>query len=203
MSETKQPKFQVVVAYDFTELAELALNEALVLANLQPQAAVHVIGILDPKQGMPNIGIETANADGAAAVQERLQEHVCKVVARIQPEDFYFFVHSRIGDAAGEVVGLANEIEADLIIAGTHGRTGIRRMVLGSVAEKISRHAQCPVLVMRHKGYDPGARPTIEPEPADPPGTARRFHPTIDARRFAFTRQHQVMPMRPKDWPLW
>ena len=54
-----------------------------------------------------------------------------------------------MGDPAGEVVRLAGEEGAELIVMGTHGRTGLTRLLMGSVAEAIVRRAPCPVLVYR------------------------------------------------------
>ncbi|MEK7485455.1 MAG: universal stress protein, partial [Planctomycetota bacterium] len=48
-----------------------------------------------------------------------------------------------------QILKLANEWGADLIVMGTHGRTGIAHAVMGSVAEKIVRHASCPVLTIK------------------------------------------------------
>jgi nucleotide-binding universal stress UspA family protein len=54
-----------------------------------------------------------------------------------------------MGDPAGEVVRIATEEAAEMIILGTHGRTGMTRLLMGSVAEMIVRRAPCPVLVYR------------------------------------------------------
>jgi nucleotide-binding universal stress UspA family protein len=53
------------------------------------------------------------------------------------------------GDPAHEIVGYAESNDIDLIVMGTHGRTGLDRMLLGSVAEKVVRHAEIPVLTVR------------------------------------------------------
>ena len=53
------------------------------------------------------------------------------------------------GDASDAIVDTARKIGADLIVIGTHGRTGVRRMLLGSVAETVLRAAPCPVLAIR------------------------------------------------------
>lgn len=53
------------------------------------------------------------------------------------------------GDPASEVVRLAQETHSDLIVVGTHGRSGLSRLLLGSVAEKVLRRAPCPVLTVR------------------------------------------------------
>ena len=50
------------------------------------------------------------------------------------------------GDPADEIVRVADEIDADLIVMGTHGRTGLARLLMGSVAEQTVRRAPCPVL---------------------------------------------------------
>jgi universal stress protein A len=55
----------------------------------------------------------------------------------------------RVGSPAGEIVAAASELKVDLICIGTHGRGGIAHFLLGSVAEKIVRHAPCPVLTIR------------------------------------------------------
>jgi universal stress protein A len=54
------------------------------------------------------------------------------------------------GDPADAIVRVAQEISADLIIMGTHGRTGLSHILLGSAAEKVVRHAPCPVLIVRY-----------------------------------------------------
>jgi universal stress protein A len=60
----------------------------------------------------------------------------------------------RVGSPAGEIVATANDLKADLVCIGTHGRGGIAHFLLGSVAEKVVRQAPCPVLTIRppHKG---------------------------------------------------
>jgi nucleotide-binding universal stress UspA family protein len=63
------------------------------------------------------------------------------------------FCHLREGDAAREMARLAAELDADLIVVGTHGRTGIERLLLGSVAEEVMRHGPCPVLVIKPKSH--------------------------------------------------
>ncbi len=60
------------------------------------------------------------------------------------------------GDAASEIIAAAAESNADLIVMGTHGRTGLARLVLGSVARNVLQHATCSVLVVRETGGPPG-----------------------------------------------
>lgn len=62
-----------------------------------------------------------------------------------------------VGDPATEIVHLADKENSDLIIVGSHGRSGMSRLILGSVAESVVRHAHCPVLVCKAKQPDRNA----------------------------------------------
>ena len=53
------------------------------------------------------------------------------------------------GDAAKEILRVADELQCDLIVVGTHGRTGLGRLLMGSVAEQVMRNAPCPVLAVK------------------------------------------------------
>ena len=68
---------------------------------------------------------------------------------RPQPHAPLEFIH--VGKPASEIVRTAKEWPADIIVIGSHGRHGIQRALLGSVAEAVVRHAPCPVLVIRAK----------------------------------------------------
>jgi len=93
----------------------------------------------------------TQRADHALAAHKRaLTERVGGHVA--------IEVASTIGDAADEILRLAESGKYDIVVMGTHGRTGIRRMMLGSVAEKVLRRAPIPVLTVReHDAADRSA----------------------------------------------
>ncbi|MFC7134586.1 MULTISPECIES: universal stress protein [Salinibaculum] len=55
----------------------------------------------------------------------------------------------REGDPADTILDYATEIDADLVVAGTHGRSGVQRRIIGSVAERLVRHSDCPVMTVR------------------------------------------------------
>jgi nucleotide-binding universal stress UspA family protein len=74
--------------------------------------------------------------------------------------------HLRIGEVAKEVVGMAEELEVDLIVVGTRGRGVIGRALMGSVSDSVVRHARCPVVVARSQETDDkkkGDRRTASP----------------------------------------
>jgi len=59
-----------------------------------------------------------------------------------------------MGDPAIGIIAVAKELKIDLIILSTHGRTGLERVLLGSTAEKVVRHAGCPVLIVREHEHE-------------------------------------------------
>jgi nucleotide-binding universal stress UspA family protein len=80
----------------------------------------------------------------------------------VHPTDFS--EHS--GYAFRVACALAQEVKADLIVMGTHGRTGVGRLLLGSVAEAVLRRAPCPVLTLKMpfpSGASPAPQPRAEP----------------------------------------
>jgi hypothetical protein len=107
-------------------------------------------------------------------------------------------VHVPVGSPVDEIVALARQIGADLIVLGTHGRRGLRRLWLGSVAEHVVRSATCPVLVVRPT-RPPAPSKAFRPEPACEDCLARREatdgrllwcerheHPPEDAHRYTY-----------------
>ncbi len=70
--------------------------------------------------------------------------------------------HLRMGEVDLEIVGLAKELEAGLIVMGCRGHRGIRRTIEGSISDAVIRHAPCPVLVVRsHESAEVPRQPTL------------------------------------------
>lgn len=66
-------------------------------------------------------------------------------------DDSVVFSHRLLdGEPALAILDLAKEVDAEMIVMGTHGRSGLKRMIMGSVAEEVVRKAQCPVLTLRN-----------------------------------------------------
>lgn len=168
MPESKP--YVVVVGIDYSETSDLALERALDLAAERPHAEVHVLHVLPAYQ--PGFTPEGAVAGVAnrypdlSEASTKLLGHVDRILAeraaqgRKTPERVV--THLRLEVAANEVAQLAADLEADLVVVGTHGRRGVSRLLLGSVAEATVRLAPCPVLVVRKKA-PPQQVPQIEP----------------------------------------
>lgn len=170
-SSAENKPFVVVVGIDFSPASELALDQALELASAQPQAEVHLVNVVQTYG--PQIAYEMPGDSSALTVLTtaeagaRFKEYADKALGRFSakhPGRSYgrAFTHLRYDSIADEIAQLAADLEADLVIVGTHGRRGVSRLLLGSSAEATVRLAPCPVLVMRPKAL-PELPPRIEP----------------------------------------
>ena len=97
--------------------------------------------------------------------------------------------HLRIGEVAKEVVGLAEELEADLIIVGTRSRSVIRRALMGSVFDSVVRHARCPVVVARSQEKDDKRKG--DPRPRSSPRGTGKTRSAWRGIRWAMKRGHR------------
>ncbi len=137
------PKRVVVVPYDFSEPAHAVLQTALELVS-QP-AQLHVIHVLPPLEPAdPGVIWSTVSDDSRRhhaeqALAERLQGSPAAGAT----------LHVAIGDPGREITDLAAQLSAELIVLSSHGRTGLARLLIGSVAERVTRLAHCPVLVQK------------------------------------------------------
>jgi nucleotide-binding universal stress UspA family protein len=154
-------KYVVVLGIDFSESSTLALDEAFRIATEQPAAELHVVHVaseLGPTLKLELAGDDVRSVDADEA-SEILKTHVearakaCKAADLPAPDKIITQV--RVGSAPDQIVRAASELDADLIVVGTHGRTGVRRLLLGSVAENVVRRAGCAVFVVRRKDYEP------------------------------------------------
>ena len=180
---------KIVVAYDFSESADLALERAIELVCRAPNHIPHFIAVIDPHHGLGIEPDETVDYRYAERVGQTLGSRLDAIFAERRPElDTDYFVHARIGEAAAEILGLAAEIGADLVIIGSHGRTGVRRLLLGSVSETVVRRALCPVIVARAKSYPDVELPKVVD--ANPEQHTRYVQP----HRYSYTSRAVTLP---------
>ena len=181
---------QVVVAYDFSDSADVAMERAVEIACRAPDHVLHFIVALDARKGLgldPHAKIDFEYTEKIQArVLDRLRT---SFEARHPPRDPTYFVHVRIGHAIDEILELADAVGADLILVGSHGRTGLRRWILGSVSEAVVRRALCPVVVARPKKY----------QHIDLEKVVEFEHEHGHRRRMAFANRSKVVG--PMQWP--
>jgi nucleotide-binding universal stress UspA family protein len=160
----------IVVGIDHSELGRLALHRAFEIANRVRAGEPHVVHVASIMNDA-RVGIEVATDEVEAvtvdAARNRLNDYVRREVAEWaakQPDGCHFervCTHQRVGFASEEIARLASDLGAELVIVSTHGRRGISRLLMGSVAEGTVRLAPCPVLVVRPK--QASTVPAIEP----------------------------------------
>ena len=171
MSNSEKP-YLIVVGVDYSEASDLALEQAFELAAARPNAEVHIVNVVRlygnqalidaplEQAGFSAVSLADANARLLAYVEQRRQVHRARQAEGSRLERV--IAHLRLEAPAEEIVQTAADLEADLIVVGTHGRRGISRLLLGSVAEAVVRLAPCPVFVVRLKALPPEV-PQIEP----------------------------------------
>ncbi len=142
---------------DFSQQSEFAFRLACALAH-DYGARLIVLTVAEPPvpvvEGMPIPGPPL----DLEPLRARLQQ--------LRPHDPKITVEHRlvVGDAATEILREGQETKCDVIILGTHGRTGLGRLLMGSVAEKVVRRAPCPVLTVKMPPTEPGVSRETESE---------------------------------------
>ncbi len=163
--------FVVLVGVDYADLGTLALLETLDAAKARPRSQVHAVHV-GQAAGMHSAAGTTSSEDvQSSEASTSLKTYIEKVLAEWQaraggevPLPFErLTTHVRFSDPAHAIAQLASDIEADLVVVGTHGRRGLTHLLLGSVAEGVVRLAPCPVLVVRPVRSPAAAAPQIEP----------------------------------------
>jgi nucleotide-binding universal stress UspA family protein len=141
------PIKQIVVATDFSDLADTVIAHALDLAK-QLGASVTLVHAYEiPIYGFPD-GVLVAPADLASRLGAAAQTELDGLAKRFGDRGVAITTVLRMGPAWDEINAVAEELNADVIVAGTHGRRGLARALLGSTAERLIRTAIRPVLVV-------------------------------------------------------
>ena len=163
-----EKSYVIVVGVDYSPASDLALERALELAAARPRADVHVVNVVRllgaqalvegpaEQNGFAGVSLADATAQVARYLEQRRQVFAGSL------DSVRLHAHLRLEEPAQEIAQIAADLEADLVVVGTHGRRGIARVLLGSVAEAVVRLAPCPVFVVRPKAL-PERLPQIEP----------------------------------------
>ncbi|MFO0552949.1 MAG: universal stress protein [Polyangiaceae bacterium] len=163
MPSPKSSIKEIAVAIDLAKGSSAVMRTAIAQAvNAGPECArLHLIHIAEPNIAnvRPPDDMDAPELTGndphklREFVAHRLAEHAKYNPSAPQPQ---IEIITDTGDPAEKICAHAASVDADLIVLGTHGRTGIKRLLIGSVAEKVVRLAGCPVLVVRDKQHAAG-----------------------------------------------
>ena len=141
----------ILVPTDFSEFSDRAVRQAADIAE-QNNAKVFLLHVVDKLQQCAIdycIPLETmmrVQSDSEKEASKKMQEEVDKIV-KAKKIDVVFDVKS--GIPYEEILKEQRERMADLIVIASHGRTGLLKSLIGSVAERVMREAKCPVLLVR------------------------------------------------------
>jgi nucleotide-binding universal stress UspA family protein len=134
---------KILFPTDFSTSSDAGLRQATALAR-ESGATLLIVHVEEPP---------TAYGGGEMyyGVPDPNNEQIKSMLKAVVPTspDVPYEHRLVVGDPAFEIVRLAEEEKVDLIVLGTHGRTGLRRLLMGSVAEAIVRRATCPVLTFK------------------------------------------------------
>ncbi|HLL72507.1 MAG TPA: universal stress protein [Pyrinomonadaceae bacterium] len=146
----------ILLPTDFSQCAESALPYAAWLARQMKARLVclHVVETTLPPVGYAAVAEPLPVVDIGGQLEESATRELPKLGAREECAGLDVEEVVAHGDAAGEIVRVARERDIDLIVISSHGRTGWGRMLFGSTAESVVRHAHCPVLVVKPKEGD-------------------------------------------------
>jgi nucleotide-binding universal stress UspA family protein len=141
----------ILVPTDFSPAATYGLRKAAELAR-ESGAKVTVCHVLDPSPLAPyasrgDVGAQlTMEQDVEKAIHGALSEVIQTYFADVETTKTALILST---NAADGICNYAAKEDVDLIVLSTHGRTGLAHLLIGSVAEKVVRHAPCPVLTVR------------------------------------------------------
>jgi len=143
---------RIIYATDFSKASERALDEAVRLAK-QNNAEILVVHVIEP---VPYVaGEEFASGEIYAKLEEtskrEAQASLAKLMQRLKKMKLRAQTLLLKGSAHDQIVKAAKSKKAGMIVIGTHGRTGLAKLFMGSVAGKVVSLAACPVVTVRGK----------------------------------------------------
>ena len=160
VSRVQKAPFAIVVGVDLETDGTIALREAVRVTREKVDAVLHVVHVVPTTAAQLREGATFTTASGRLETNpDSLRAYVARVsIALPEAAGWSVTLHTRVGSPAEAILQLAVDVDAGLIIVGTHGRHGVRKLARGSVAGKLIEIARCPVLIARSKDYTGCAR---------------------------------------------
>lgn len=159
----------ILVPTDFGDPSEAALDCALEYASMLGAQIVLMHAYEMPIVGFPESAV-VASAELTARILENAKEDLDRQIASRAESEVVLRGLIKQGDPADMVIEAAEEVGAELICLGTHGRRGLPRMLLGSVAERVVRASQVPVLTIHATVRAEASKPPLGKVVKPPPG---------------------------------
>ena len=163
---------RILVPTDFSECSRQALRYAVPFAR-QFDASIVLLFVAQvnfPGAEVIDVNVARLETELRVSGERQLKALLEREIGGAVPARAVV----RTGQPVSEILHVAETMDIDLIVISTHGRTGLAHVFLGSTAEKIVRHAKCPVFVVREKERD--------------------FVPSLNARRYEGNEETKVLP---------
>ena len=163
--EKAKTRLVVLAAIDTSAAASIVVREASAIARVLPESELHLVHVVE------TIAVAAATVGGSpfalpstAAMLKDAEEHLRRYLNEADKlADKRVIGHLRLGVPWKEIVQLATDLSADLLVVGTHDYHGLERLLLGSRTDTLVRSAPCAVLVARNKVEHRKDVPEIEP----------------------------------------
>lgn len=134
---------KIVVGADSSETAGSAVSHAERLARLSG-AELHIVSAYKPVA----VGAVPAEFQGTVRPDSEVEALLADLVSRCKTDGVTVVAHQSTGDPADAICKVAAEVDADLVVVGNKGMTGLKRLVLGSVPNKVAHAAPCSTLIV-------------------------------------------------------
>lgn len=141
----------LIVPLDGSQLAEESIPIALAIAAACEAKIIFIRAVHLPGYAVSGPGAEFYGMDfGVAGQRDEARKYLAKFVAQAESKGIEATAHAALGNAAGRILEDTRSVPDAMIVISSHGRGGFKRMMLGSVADKIIRASHHPVLVLKH-----------------------------------------------------
>jgi universal stress protein A len=139
----------ILLATDFSKPAAHALDEAVLLAKCFKAGVLLVHAVEPPLQPAELAFVPVESAELERQVTESSRERLEKIARKLADDGISARAMVKIGNAWQVIAAAAEKERADMIVIATRGYTGLKHLLIGSTAERVVRHAHCPVMVVR------------------------------------------------------
>ena len=142
---------KILIAIDGSDYSQAAL-QSVIARPWPPDTEVKVLHVVEPPSLL--MGREMGGYDPEfemvwKALREQAKDLVSKAAEKLSGAKFNVSTELVEGDPKSQIIDIANEWRADMIVLGSHGRMGLNRFLMGSVSQDVVRHAHCSVEIVR------------------------------------------------------
>jgi nucleotide-binding universal stress UspA family protein len=142
---------KILIAIDGSDYSQAAL-QSVIARPWPPDTEVKVLHVVEPPSLL--MGREMGGYDPEfemvwKALREQAKDLVSKAAEKLSGAKFNVSTELVEGDPKSQIIDIANEWRADMIVLGSHGRMGLNRFLMGSVSQNVVRHAHCSVEIVR------------------------------------------------------